>query len=77
MPEIDEKSERRIRRRQTVRVVVVVLLLAVVAAFALDNRESVDVGYLLDESTWPLWTVIAGSVLAGMVIGAVAGRSSD
>ena len=71
---VSESSERSIRARQTVRVVVVVALVAVVVAFAVDNSQDVEVGWLLGDGSLPLWVVIVGTFVVGGLAGYVAGR---
>jgi uncharacterized integral membrane protein len=70
-------TERSIRARQTVRIVVVAILVAIVVAFAVDNSQEVEVGYLFDSSDIPLWLVIVGTFLVGALAGYVAGRRHD
>ena len=54
---------------RTLRLVVVLGLIALIVAVALDNREDVRVGYLIDEALAPGWVVIVLSALGGMIIG--------
>lgn len=52
-----------------IRLVVVLALVALIVAVALDNRDDVRVGYLIDEALAPGWVVIVLSALGGMIIG--------
>lgn len=63
-----------VHRRDVARLVRLALVLAVVAVLVLlglDNRQDVQVGYLVDETTAPLWMVIVVSTLGGLLIGAL------
>ena len=55
--------ERSIRWRQTIRILVWVAIVAVIVIVAAVNTQDVDVDWLIDESTLPLWVVIAGSAV--------------
>jgi uncharacterized integral membrane protein len=55
---------------------VVILRWVVAAAFVvalllvgLDNRDKVRIGYVTGEAHAPIWIVVVGSAIAGMVIG--------
>jgi uncharacterized integral membrane protein len=71
---VSESNERSIRARQTFRIVVVVVLVAIVVAFAVDNSQDVEVGWLFGEGDLPLWVVIVGTFVVGGLAGYVAGR---
>lgn len=63
-----------VHRRDAARLVRLIVVLAVVAVLVLlglDNRQDVQVGYLVDETTAPLWMVIVISALGGVLIGAL------
>jgi uncharacterized integral membrane protein len=75
--DVTARDERAVRRRQTIRIVVIVLLVAVIVAFAIDNSQEVEVGYVVDSTTWPLWTVIVGFSVVGLIVGYVAGRRHE
>ncbi len=64
--------ERSIRARQTIRILVWIVVVAAVAVIAALNTQDVDLDWVVGETTLPLWLVIAGSALAGVVIGYVA-----
>jgi uncharacterized integral membrane protein len=66
--------ERSIRTRQTVRIVVIAVAVALVVAFAVDNSQDVEVGWVVGDGELPLWLVIVGSFLVGGLVGYVGGR---
>ena len=68
--QVSAQREAAIRRRQTMRMLVLAAIVAVAAALALDNRQSVTLGYVLGERRAPL--VIA--LVCAFVLGAVSGR---
>jgi uncharacterized integral membrane protein len=71
---VSESNARSIRARQTFRLVVVVVLVAIVVAFAVDNSQDVEVGWLFGEGSLPLWVVIVATFVVGNLAGYVAGR---
>lgn len=77
MPPVNDGVEQyaaAVHRRDAARLVRFALVLAVIAVvvlLALDNRQDVKVGYLVDDTTAPLWMVIVGSALGGLLIGAL------
>ena len=75
--EVDERSERKIRRGQTVKVVIATTLLLLFAVFALINFQDVTVDYAFDEAELPLAVVIVGSLLLGALLGTFWDRRSD
>jgi uncharacterized integral membrane protein len=72
--EVSEKTERRIRTRQTLRVLILLILAAVLVVWALANTDDVEVDWLFDTSTVPLVIVIAVSAVVGFVLGLLAGQ---
>jgi uncharacterized integral membrane protein len=56
--------------RQTIGLVL--LVLAVI--FILENRRSTTIRFLIPEVTAPLWVALLGSVLVGVVAGALITR---
>jgi uncharacterized integral membrane protein len=62
-------GERRIRARQTIRVLVWLVVLAAVVVFAVVNTDEVSVDWIVDDSSAPLWVVIAVSAVAGAIVG--------
>jgi len=74
MAEHDEVEQNRgaVHRRDIaaiIRLVVAVVIIGAFIALALDNRDDVPVGYVIDEALAPGWLVIVLSALGGMVIG--------
>ena len=73
----NEQSERvngsEPRRRRTVggslRLIVVVALLTGLVLVALDNRGTVQVGYVFGDVKAPIWIVLAAAAVCGVVIG--------
>ena len=59
--------------RQTIGMVL--LVLAVI--FILENRRSTTIRFLIPEVTAPLWVALLGSVLIGVVAGALITRDRD
>ena len=52
-----------------IRLLVALAVLVVIVLLAVDNRDDTRVGYVWDDATFPLWTVIVGSAVAGALIG--------
>jgi uncharacterized integral membrane protein len=71
---VTEHEERSIRTRQTIRILIVVVLVAIVVAFAVDNSQQVEVGWLFGSGDVALWIVIVASFVVGGIAGYVAGR---
>jgi len=65
-------QEAAIRRRQTFRLTTIAVIVAAAAALAIDNRQSVSLGYVVGDREAPL--VIA--LLVAFVLGAVVSRLS-
>jgi uncharacterized integral membrane protein len=64
-----------VHRRDAARLIRFALALAVVIALVLigfDNREKVRVGYVFGHAQVPVWAVVLGSALAGIVVAALA-----
>lgn len=59
--------------RQTVGLV----LLVVAVIFILENRRSTTIRFLIPNVTAPLWVALLGSVLVGIVAGALLARDRD
>lgn len=59
--------------RQTIGLVL--LVLAVI--FILENRRSTTIRFLIPNVTAPLWVALLGSVLVGIVAGALLARDRD
>lgn len=64
--------ERSIRARQTIRLVVWLVFAGLLVFVAAINTQEVDVDWAVGDADMPLWVVIAGSALAGSVIGYIA-----
>ena len=54
---------------RTIRIVIAALIVAVIIAVAIDNNESVEVGYVIGETEAPVWVVLVAAGIAGVVIG--------
>ena len=54
---------------RTIRIVIAALIVAVIIAVAIDNSESVEVGYVIGETEAPVWVVLVAAGIAGVVIG--------
>ena len=57
-----------------VKIVVWVLVLGAIVAFAVANRQDVNVDWVFDDTETALWIVIAVSTLAGFILGNVTRR---
>ncbi|MGQ0466841.1 MAG: lipopolysaccharide assembly protein LapA domain-containing protein [Sporichthyaceae bacterium] len=68
-PEIDPRTERKIRRAQTVKVVVALLVCAAVVGLAVDNRDRTTIGWLVGSMEAPLYVVLLLCFLAGALAG--------
>ena len=63
----DEKQSR--PKRDVVRIIAVGILAVALAAFVIDNTQSVRVGFVVDERNPPLIWVLVVTLLLGAVIG--------
>ena len=54
---------------RAVRIVVMAALVLAVVFLALDNADEVQVGYVVGDVDVPLWIVVLGAALAGLIIG--------
>jgi uncharacterized integral membrane protein len=54
---------------RTVRLVIAALIVVALVAVALDNREEVEVGYVVGDASAPLWVVLVAAGVAGVIIG--------
>lgn len=70
--DVDERTEKRIRAKQTFRVLVFVVIAGLLALWAFANTDEVAVDWLVDTTRGPLVVVIAISALLGFLLGAVA-----
>lgn len=61
-----------VHRRDLASIFRLVIAAAIVVALvlvALDNRDDVRIGYVIGESTAPLWIVVVASAVGGIIIG--------
>lgn len=70
--DVDQRTEKRIRAKQTLRILVFVLVAGILALWAFANTDEVAVDWLVDTTRGPLVVVIAISALLGFLLGAVA-----
>lgn len=70
--DVDQRTEKRIRGKQTARILAFLLVAGVLVLWAFANTDEVAVDWLVDTTTGPLVVVIAISALLGFVLGAVA-----
>ncbi|MEQ1698598.1 MAG: LapA family protein [Ilumatobacteraceae bacterium] len=56
------------------RLVVIAALLLALVLFGLDNRDDVRIGYVVGDTSGPIWLVILASALSGLLIGALTRR---
>lgn len=70
--DVDDRTEKRIRAKQTFRVLVFVVIAGLLALWAFANTDEVAVDWLVDTTRGPLVVVIAISALLGFLLGAVA-----
>lgn len=66
---VPTSKEQRIRRVQTIRVVAVFAILAVMVLFAFDNREDVSAGWVIGDGQAPLYVLLVGSWVLGLLVG--------
>jgi uncharacterized integral membrane protein len=66
-----------VHRHDLARLLRFLLALALVVALVIvgfDNRSKVRVGYVFGHAQTPVWVVVVGAALAGMVVAALATR---
>jgi uncharacterized integral membrane protein len=51
-----------------------VVLVVALALVGLDNRNKVRIGYVFGHAQAPVWVVVAGAALAGMIVAALGRR---
>jgi uncharacterized integral membrane protein len=71
---VEYQAEAKIRRSQTVRVLIVLIIAVVLTALALDNMHDVTIDWVFGSTEAPMIIVIVGSVVGGMIIGALMRR---
>jgi uncharacterized integral membrane protein len=67
-----------VHRRDLARTLQFLLAIGVVVALVLvglDNRSKVRIGYVIGHGQAPVWVVVVGAALAGMVVATLARRS--
>lgn len=67
-----------VHRHDLVRLLRFLLAIGVVVALVLvgfDNRSKVRIGYVFGQAQAPVWVVVVGAALAGIIIAALAGRN--
>lgn len=75
---VTDDQERRIRRRQTIRMGVLVVIGGILVIWALVNRDDTQVDWLVTETTSPLIVVMLAAAVLGFLFGfVVARRRSD
>lgn len=70
---MSERQERKVRFSQTLRILLVVLLVVVVALFAAANSQRVEVDWLVDSTTSPMYVLVGASAGVGLVVGLLLG----
>lgn len=70
----EEQSARNPRLGTIIKVVTWVIVLGAIVAFAVSNRQDVNVDWVFDETETALWIVIAVSTVAGFLLGYVTSR---
>lgn len=71
--DVDDRTEKKIRAGQTVRIVVLVAVAAVLVAWAFANQDEVEVDWLFDTTSGPLVVVILVSAGLGLLLGLLLG----
>jgi uncharacterized integral membrane protein len=66
------KAEHRVRAGQTMRVIIWLVVVAVLVVFAVANTDKVNVDWVVNKASAPIWAVIGVSAVAGAIIGYVA-----
>ncbi len=67
-----------VHRHDLARLLRFLLAIGVVVALVLvgfDNRSKVRIGYVFGQAQAPVWVVVVGAALAGIIIAALAGRN--
>lgn len=74
--EIDRNTAAVHRRdlARLLRLLVIAALLLALLLFALDNTDDVRIGYVVGDTTGPIWLVVLASALGGLLIGALTRR---
>lgn len=72
--DVDDRTEKSIRAKQTARLLIVGALVGVLAWWAIANTDEVSVDWLVDSTEAPLVVVIVVSAAVGFVVGFLASR---
>jgi len=64
-------AERKVRASQTWRVLVWMVVLAALVVFGFLNTDRVKIDWIASHAQAPLWAVIGGSALAGVIVGSL------
>lgn len=75
MPEeLTAAQEASIRRRQTFRLATIAVIVAAAAALAIDNRQSVTLGYVVGERRAPLVIALGVAFVLGAAVSWLSSR---
>ncbi len=72
--ELTADQEATIRRRQTFRLATIAVIIAAAAALAIDNRESVRLGYVFGEREAPLVIALVVAFVLGAIVSWLSSR---
>lgn len=73
--QVSRRDEAVIRRRQTMRLGAMAIVAALAAALIIDNRQRVQLNYLVGDREAPLIVALLVAVLVGVMLGWTAHRS--
>jgi uncharacterized integral membrane protein len=73
--QVSRADEASIRRRQTARLAAIAIVVAAAAALAIDNRDSVRLGYVVGERQAPLVIALVVAFVVGAGVGWLSSRS--
>ena len=51
------------------RLVVIIVAIAALVAIGMDNRHEARIGYVVGDTSAPVWVVVVAAAVVGMVIG--------
>lgn len=71
--DVDDRTEKSIRTKQTIRIVLLLVIVGIFAWWALANDDDTQVDWLFDTTTAPLVVVILTAAAIGFVVGLLAG----
>ncbi len=72
--QVSRRDEAVIRRRQTMRLGAMAIVAALAAALIIDNRQRVQLNYLVGEREAPLIVALLVAVIVGVMLGWTAHR---